>query len=102
MTKAKIRDTDMTAKYPAVSLLTVLRIVGTFTPGCINLISRACMMTSTKTVASVRTGGWFSLRDEEGSDEMLTKGKSEGSLSEDQVFLNNNKTYMIRLQRNIR
>ena len=62
MTTAKIRDEDMTAKYIAVSLLTVLRRAGTSIPGCIGLISRARTMTDTRTVISKGTDGRFNWR----------------------------------------
>ena len=64
MTTAKIRDEDMTTKYIAVSLVTVLRIVGTFTPGCMDLMSRVCAMTNPKTTMSKGTEGWFNPRGE--------------------------------------
>lgn len=48
-------DEDMTAKYIPASLLTVSRMLGT--PGCVNLMSRVCTMTSTKTAIS--KGMWF-------------------------------------------
>ena len=47
----------MTAKYIAASLLTALRILGTFTPRWNDLISRFCTTTSAKTTMSEGTNG---------------------------------------------
>ena len=53
----------MTAKYITASLVTVLRILGTFTPGCTDLTSPTCITTDTKTKTSEGTNKWFNLRD---------------------------------------
>jgi len=47
----------MTAKYIPASLLTALRMLGTFTPWCSDLISRLCATMSAKTTMSEETDG---------------------------------------------
>ena len=47
----------MIVKYIPASLLTALRIVGTFTPRCSDLMSRVCMTTNAKAMVSEETGG---------------------------------------------
>ena len=74
----------MTAKYTPASLLTVLRILGTSTPGFIDLTSRTCTMTNARTAASKGTDEWFNSRSGGGQDEWRDayqrreRGTSEG------------------------
>ena len=65
MITAHTWDEDMTAKYITASLVTVLRILGTFTftPGCTDLTSPTCTTTDTKTKTSKGTNEWFNSRD---------------------------------------
>ena len=67
-------------KYISASLLTVSRMLGTFTPRYVDLMRRICTTTKTKTAMSMRTG---SLRNRGGrkSDGIHTKGKREGHLN---------------------
>ena len=85
MIRITVWDEDMTAKYTLESLPTVLRILGTSIPGCIDLTSRICTMTNAKTVMSEGTGGWFNSRNGgriRKSDEVLTKDEREAYLSD--------------------
>lgn len=75
----------MTAKYISASLLTVLRIAGKFIPGYINLVSRTCTMTNTKTAMSKKTDRRFNLGNGGGirkSGKTLTEGEREGYLDD--------------------
>ena len=51
----------MIVKYIRVSLLTLLRILGTLTPGCIDLMSCTCAVMSAQTATSEETGEWLNL-----------------------------------------
>ena len=95
----------MTAKYISASLPIVLRILEIFTPRFLDLMTRICTMTSTKTAISTeQTGGsingdgWV-IRE---SDDMLTEAERQGYLSDCQVAFNLNKTKMKGIQRDRR
>ena len=87
----------MTAKYTLESLLTVLRILDTSIPGCIDLMNRTCTMTNAKTVMSKVTGGRFDSRNggRIKSDEMLTKDEREAYLSDYRGSSKIGETYVI-------
>ena len=61
-TTTKKWDEAMTTKYIPASLVTASRILGIPTPGCDDLTSCVCTVTSTKTAMSKGTGGRFNSR----------------------------------------
>ena len=91
----------MNAKYISASLVTVTRIFGLPIPLCVDLISCACTTTSTKTATSegtvgrVNSGSWGIKK----SDEIPTKGKTEGHLNGCEALSSCGKTHAIRVQR---
>ena len=82
----------MTTKYIPVSRLTLSRMLGTFTPGYIDLMSRNCTMTSTKVVMSEGTDGSVLGKGVRKNNELLTKRESEGYLSDYPISSSTSKT----------
>ena len=56
----------MIVKYIPASLLTALRMLGTFIPRCVSFIYCICAMMRTKTAMSRGTGGWFNSKNRTG------------------------------------